>query len=215
MANLKEAVFGAKWMIAWKNKNFKNLVIIGSILLVLIFCFFPFFFQAIEKRDGITLNDWLLNKVPALNVSIFIFITIWAIALLCIVRMAQQPAIFIVTLWGYVFLCLMRILSISLVALNAPKELRDLKDPISNFFYGASFVTKDLFFSGHTSTMFLFFFCLQKKTDKTFALLGSLVVGFLLLIQHVHYSIDVLAAPFFAYICYWLAKKTAKPIITI
>ena len=77
MANLKEAVFGAKWKIAWKNKNFKHLVIIGSVLLVLIFCFFPFFFQAIEKRDGITLNDWLLNKLPALNVSIFIFINMF------------------------------------------------------------------------------------------------------------------------------------------
>ncbi|MBS1667438.1 MAG: hypothetical protein JST58_08680 [Bacteroidetes bacterium] len=215
MANFKEAVLGEKWVIAWENKNFKKRVIIGGVLLAIIFGFFPFFFQTIEKREGVALNDWLLNRLPALNVSIFIFISIWAIALLCIIRMAQEPPVFIITLWGYIFLCLMRIASISMVALNPPKDLRALIDPISNFFYGTNFVTKDLFFSGHTSTMFLFFFCLQKKTDKAFALLGSLVVGFLLLIQHVHYSIDVLAAPFFAYICYWLAKKTAKPIITI
>jgi hypothetical protein len=32
-------------------------------------------------------------------------------------------------------------------------------------------------------------------------------MGFLVLVQHVHYTIDVVSAPVFAYICYWLATK--------
>jgi len=59
-----------------------------------------------------------------------------------------------------------------------------------------------LFFSGHTATVFLLFLCLKKKQDKWLALGGSVLTGFLLLVQHVHYTIDVLAAPVFTYFIY-------------
>jgi hypothetical protein len=35
------------------------------------------------------------------------------------------------------------------------------------------------------------------------------MVGILLIIQHVHYTIDVLAAPLFAYVMYLLGSKIA------
>lgn len=43
----------------------------------MILTFFPWFFQTIEARNGILLNDWLLNQIPAYNVSLVIFICIW------------------------------------------------------------------------------------------------------------------------------------------
>jgi hypothetical protein len=118
--------------------------------------------------------------------------------------MAQQPSMFVVMLWAYLLMSLIRIAAITIVALNAPKGLVILADPLSNIFYGGSFITKDLFYSGHTSTAFLMYLCLQKKYDKIFALFASLMIGSLLLIQHVHYTIDILAAPIFAFLSYFI-----------
>jgi hypothetical protein len=41
------------------------------------------------------------------------------------------------------------------------------------------------------------------------AFIGSLLVGGLLLVQHVHYTIDVLGAFVFTYPLYWIAKRLA------
>ena len=70
--------------------------------------------------------------------------------------------------------------------------------------YGAHYITHDLFFSGHTTTVFLVFLCLKKKWDRIYVLTASIVLGMLLLAQHVHYTIDVLAAPVFTYAVYRL-----------
>jgi len=91
--------------------------------------------------------------------------------------------------------------------LNPPAGLIPLIDPLSNPFYGKGFVTKDLFFSGHTSTLFVMYLCFDQKIDKYFSLVTSTIVGILVLVQHVHYTIDVLAAPIFAFFALKITKK--------
>jgi len=207
MFQFNKLLYREKWQLAWQSRPFRRQTISGIIALITIFSLFPFFFQVIEKRNGIVLNDWLLNLLPPHNFSIPIFIIIYAVTLLLVIRMFQQPDIFIIMLWAYILLSIMRVTTISIVALNAPKNLVELTDPIGNLFYGRSFVTKDLFFSGHTSSLFLIFLCLQNKTDKAFAFTATFVVGFLLLFQHVHYTIDVITAPLFAFSGYLFSKK--------
>jgi hypothetical protein len=197
------------WAFAWQQALFRKKILAGVFLLVVILSILPFFFQTIEKRDGIYLNDWLLTRLPVYNVSIVIFIIIWSATLLCIIRAIQNPGIFIVLLWGYIFLFITRMIAIWLVPLAPPGNLIVLVDPISNTFYGRTFITKDLFYSGHTATVFLFFLCLQKKTDKAIALLCTISVAVLLAVQHVHYTIDIVFAPLFTFLCYKLAVKIA------
>ncbi len=112
-------------------------------------------------------------------------------------------------IYGYIIVSLSRMLSINLVPLDPPVGLIPLIDPLSNAFYGKTYITKDLFYSGHTSTIFLMFLCLRRRWDRLFALVGTLIVGRLLLVQHVHYTIDVLGAFVFTYPLYWLGKKFA------
>ena len=103
--------------------------------------------------------------------------------------------------------------SITLTALNAPKGFIELVDPVvSNIFYRHTLISKDLFFSGHTSTAFLMFLCLTKKFDKIFAFIATLIIASLLLIQHVHYSVDIFAAPVFAFISYLISKKIISSV---
>jgi len=203
LAELRE-----EWQDAWQSAWFRRRVIIGFVLVVVTLSLFPFFFQTIEKRNGILLHDPLLAWLHPHNVSLLIFVFIWAISLLGILRAVQTPSMFVTFIWAYWLLCILRTLAITLIPLDPPVGLVGLVDPISNFFYGEKFVTKDLFFSGHTSTVFLLFLCMPGRTDKKLALIATVVVGSLLLVQHVHYTLDVLGAIPFGWLAYWTARKT-------
>jgi membrane-associated phospholipid phosphatase len=187
--------------------GFRRKVIIGMVILIPLLSFFPYFFQTIERRHGIILNDPLLGILTPHNVSVPLFIIIWALSLLAIVRAAQHPRMFLTFLWAFIPLSLFRMLTITLVPLDPPVGLVGLVDPLSNFFYGPKFVTHDLFFSGHTSTVFLLYLCLPGKADKKLALAVTLSVAVLLLVQHVHYTLDVLGGFLFGWISWWISTR--------
>jgi len=202
--------FGEKWQSAWQSVVFRKKLFLGLLALVIIFSVFPWFFQTIEKRHGIQLNDWVLNGLPSYNVSTPIFIFIWLTTMLMLLRCIQSPEIFIRILWSYTLLCYSRVITIGLVPLDPPAGLIALNDRLANAFYGPTFITRDLFYSGHTASVFLMFLCFRNKVDKWFTLCATIIVGILLLIQHVHYTVDVIAAPVFAYAMYLLAMRIVK-----
>jgi hypothetical protein len=195
------------WLIAWQQPKFKKKMTLGFVLLVFTLAALPFFFQAIEKRNGVVLNDWLLNRLPAYNVCVLIFILIWGVTLLGIIRAIQSPELCLVMVWSYVLVCISRMILIWLFPLNPPAHLIPLLDPLSNTFYGKNFITRDLFYSGHTASLFLFYLCFKKRKDKIIALQCTIAIAFLLLVQHVHYTIDIVFAPLFTFLCYRLAAR--------
>jgi hypothetical protein len=194
------------WKINWQSSDYRKKLITGLILISFILLSLPFFFQAIEKRNGISFNDYLLSWLPAYDLSIYIFTVIWSMTLLIFSRFKQDPNIFLTFLWGFILINLSRFVSIGLIPLNAPADLIPIHDPISNHFYGPKFITKDLFFSGHTAAMFLMFLCLKKRTDKILALIATIIIGIAVLLQHVHYTMDVVMAPVITYFL-WIGSK--------
>lgn len=198
------------WKAAWQVTIYKKYFWIGLILLAIILTAFPYFFNYIETRNGATINDWILNKIPAADVSNWVFGIIWSMALLTIIRCIQSPSIFLVFLWGFIILSLSRMITIIAFPLNPPISLVELIDPISNRFYGSKFITKDLFYSGHTATQFLMFLCLKQKPDKLLTLISTIAIGALVLVQHIHYTVDVVAAPLFTYGVFLIAKKIVE-----
>jgi hypothetical protein len=194
------------WTIFWNSRYKRYQMIIGTVIIFAIIFSLQFFFAHIQKRKGAVLNDWLLARIPAHDVSVLIFALIWGMALLIIIRTAKNPNIYITYCWTLIFVYLVRFVTLSVVALDPPSGLIPLVDPLSNFFSGNVAITKDLFFSGHTTTMFLIFLCLEKRTDKLIALIAAFAVACLLLVQHIHYTIDVLAAPVVVYPCYRLTR---------
>jgi len=196
------------WKEAVKDQCFLIKLIVVSAIFIGILVAFPHFFHHIEQRDGKLLRDFIVENVRPTDVSIPIFICIWGITALVIVRSVKEPQLFLNAFCAFVILTLFRMVTISLIALNPPQGLIPLVDPISNFFYGKShFITKDLFFSGHTSSQFLYFLSLYKRRDKVLALVSTVIVGSLVLVQHVHYTVDVVAAIPLTYICYLASKK--------
>jgi hypothetical protein len=84
-------------------------------------------------------------------------------------------------------------------------------DPGLGFFDGVySYLNFQLgfFFSGHTGLPFLFalIFWHERSTRLVF-LAVSLIFGIAVLFGHIHYSIDVFAAPFMAYGIFGIAKR--------
>lgn len=196
------------WSDAFRDRSFRRKFLITTLALLISLAGLPFFFNIIEERPGRSLTDPLLDILPAIDVSWAIVSILWLMILLSLVRAIQSPRFTILVFLSYSFLYLSRYITISLVPLEPPQDLVMLYDPISNAFYGPkSFITKDLFYSGHTASQFILFFALKRKSDKIFALVCSIGIGILVLVQHIHYTIDVLAAPVFAFFCYFVAKK--------
>lgn len=190
------------WEAAFKNRTYITRLIAGLIVLAAILCTFTAFFQHIQQRKGVVLNDVVLKYIPAVNVSLLLLICIWATTLLVVTRFVKSPALLLNFLWVFILLSLFRMATLTFVALDPPEKLITIVDPLSTAFYGKNFITKDLFFSGHTATMIIMFFCLEKRADKIFALVTSLLVAVLVLVQHIHYTIDVAFAGPFAYLSY-------------
>src|SRR5580704_13855836 len=89
-ACMEQSIKG-KWQTAWASKNFRNKLLAGILLLFITLATFPFFFQTIEERNGKVLNDWLLNQLPAFNMSVPIFVIIWFSTLFVFIRCFQSP----------------------------------------------------------------------------------------------------------------------------
>ncbi|GAA4327708.1 phosphatase PAP2-related protein [Flaviaesturariibacter amylovorans] len=195
------------WREAWEDRPFRKRLIVAVVLMLGVLAALPPFFQVIEARGGRHIQDPLLKYLGPADVSVPIFACIWGVVLLGIRRAVKSPRFVYLFLGSYVPLTLLRMATIYMTSLEPPEGLIPLVDPIANRFYGEEFVTRDLFFSGHTATVFLFAYCLPEKWERWLAAAAGTAVGVLVLVQHVHYSIDVLAAPFLTYLCYFAAKK--------
>ena len=199
------------WAMAVANSRFRNKLIAGVVLLVAILLFFPIFFAVIESRKGLVMNDWLLSNIGPHDFSVPVFIIIWSMTLMFFIRSYNQPQLFLTVVWCVVLLSLVRMTTIYLVALDPPAGLIKLQDPLTSLTYGGRniFITKDLFFSGHTSNMLVLAFCFEKRSDKWLAFIGAIAVGIMVLFQHVHYSIDVIAAFIITFLLVKVGKKLA------
>jgi membrane-associated phospholipid phosphatase len=187
----------AGWYHAFTCINFKLKLFAGIFLLGVMLSLFPAFFRYIEQRNQlIAISDPFLANWGPVDLSLSIFIIIWGTTLFFLYRCLTKPVMFVQAIYALLVLCIIRMGCIYLVPLEPPADLIALRDPLSSLTYGGAnvFITKDLFFSGHTSNMLILVICLQNKWDKIFAGVAAVAIGIMVLLQHVHYSIDVLAA---------------------
>jgi hypothetical protein len=196
------------WEICWKTDvRFRIRFVMTILILLTIAVSINFFFLFIEERKGYEFPDPLLNSFSPYALSIYTFLLIYSAIVFTLLSLINKPRILLNALQALAILMIVRMLVLYFVALEAPKTMIPLQDPfIEKFFYGQTRITKDLFFSGHVSILCLTIFYIPRY--KMLMLFITAVVAVLILLQHVHYSIDVLAAPFFSWVSYKIVAKT-------
>lgn len=177
------------------------------LVLISILTSMPKFFQYIQSREGQQLKDPVLEMLPAYDCSIFIFCAMYILSLYAIYLSWKNSWLFFRYAFAYVLVTLFRAFCIIVLPLEPPAGLVTLTDPFVTFMYGGMEVTKDLFFSGHTSSMYLIYLVVKNTNAKYLALFVSISVGVMLLIQHIHYTIDVIFAYPATYFCYKISEK--------
>lgn len=193
-----------KWGTFLQNKYYRNEFVISVVILAFALFTFSNFLNFVQTRNGITLSDPLLHFYKAVNLTWLTFSLIYFSIILVLFSLANSPGKLVFTVQCYSLLLLIRMVMMSLMPLNPPAGMISLNDPFVQFFGTGQILTKDLFFSGHVATLFLFYLVTEKKIFKTFFLIATILVGITVLLQHVHYTIDVVSAPFFSYLSYRL-----------
>lgn len=174
------------------------------------------FLDYAEARPGVVLQDPVLQLFNPIDLTWLIFGLIYLCLLVGIFSLLKHPEKLLLAFQSYTLIVIVRIAAMYLVPLEAPEKLIVLKDPFVEMFGSGDSLTKDLFFSGHTATLFLLFLTAESKKLKLIFILSAAVVGVSIILQHVHYIIDVFAAPFFTYACFKAAASLSlyklKPV---
>lgn len=199
----------AKWSEINEKKKYAFIFLAHIALLAAIAVFFSQFLLYVEQRSGFEMYDPILPLFTAIDVTWLIFALLYSGSAVGVFLLLRNPSATVLALRTYIFLLLFRVCAMYLLPLEPPKGMIALHDPFVELFWSSGIVlTKDLFFSGHTATMVFLSLTAQKKHQKLLFAVLAAAVGVLVILQKVHYTADVLAAPIFAYFAYWSARKS-------
>ncbi|MDL2716112.1 MAG: phosphatase PAP2-related protein [Acidobacteriota bacterium] len=201
----------AAWTEAWRDPRFRARLALTIPALVAVLALLARFLEFAEARAGIVLPDPVLALLPPRDLTWLTFTLIYLGLAFGVARLATAPRTLVVALQAYVVMVLFRIAAMAVTPLEPPPGMIALHDPLVRLFGPGKLLTKDLFFSGHTSTLFLLALAVPGRRSKAFFLFCTAAVGMSVLAQHVHYTIDVLVAPLFAYASFRLALRSAGP----
>ncbi len=160
------------------------------------------------ERASNAVTDIVLSNIRVFDVdAIFIYGTIffWTfVGILCLFELKWLPF----TFKSIALFVLIRSVFISLTHIG-PFHDQVIINPasiVSKFTFGG-----DLFFSAHTGLPFLLALIFWDKLYlRLFFILTSIVFGTVVLLGHLHYSIDVLSAFFITFTIYHIAEKFFK-----
>ncbi|KAF0151194.1 MAG: hypothetical protein FD143_2133 [Ignavibacteria bacterium] len=198
------------WKAAFADSGFITKLIVSTILLSIVLFFLANYLPYNETRPGSTLHDPLLETFEPIDLTWISFVLIYGALIIGLSALAKFPRSVLIAFQSYALLASLRLITIHFLPLNAPPAIIPMEDPFVAFFGGGKTLLKDLFFSGHTSTMFLLALTAQNKYLKLSFVICTILIGATVLAQHVHYTIDVIAAPFFAYTTYRIAHLINK-----
>ncbi|MBK9108467.1 MAG: hypothetical protein IPM92_08870 [Saprospiraceae bacterium] len=204
----------SKWKQDATEWRFWFLAIFTFICAMLFFLNVGNYLEFIESRKGCSLDDAVLNLLTASNVSDYIFFIIYAGAVTVILYCIQSPWTILYTAQIFLLMNIIRGFCMYVTPLEPPLDIIPLHDPLLiTYVYLENPKLKDLFFSGHTATLTVYCLIFRKQLLMQRIFKGlTIMMGFLLLIQHCHYTIDVIGAIPMAYFSYLIMRSFWKKL---
>ena len=190
------------WKAAWRHVAFRVETVATFVLLVIVLGLFSRFLEWVELRNGASISDPIIATIAARDFTWPIFLLIYGGLILGLATLAAHPVRLIAAVQSYILMVLIRFVVMYVTPFDPPPGIIPLADPFVQFFGSGSVPTKDLFFSGHTATLLLLSFAARRNGLKLSFALCAFIVAVLIVWQHVHYTVDVLVAPFVAYASY-------------
>jgi hypothetical protein len=200
------------WGESWKDRAFRIESIVTVVLLVGIVSGLANFLQVIERRPGAVLNDPVLAMFQPVDLTWVTFALIYGGLLLAIGILLSHPRRLMIAFQCYSMMVIVRMIAMSLTPLDPPPTMIALVDPTVSYFGTGMTPSRDLFFSGHTSTMLLLALTVPSIRWRNLFAAATVAVAVCVLAQHAHYTIDVFAAVFFAYGSYAMVLRAREAL---
>ena len=148
----------------------------------------------VDHVQGQAVGDLILDNIPIYDLN---FIFFWAVLIFWIGNIIYRlifPKEFpfiLVSLSLFVFI---RCFFIALTHIGPPETLLVVPEELSYYSFNA-----DMFFSGHVGAPFFYALLTSVKSVKWIAIIYSIIMVFIVLMSHGHYSIDIFASFFIAH----------------
>jgi PAP2 superfamily C-terminal len=198
------ATVRSAWATAWREPSFRSGWLAVLLTTVPIVFFLPVFFAHIEAKPGLVPYDPVLALVGPWDVTWLTFTVLYGTVLVGVWRGFRDPWCILRGSQAYLLMLVLRGFAMEAFTLEAPADIIPLIDPVTALVYpGDRPFQKDLFFSGHTATLAIMFCIAIGRKARSISLLATVSIAVLVLVQHVHWTVDVLAAPVFV----WLAWR--------
>ena len=187
-----------------QNPRYRRGLFFGFSLLILSFIAGNLAGEYASQVAGNRVDDLILSYLPMRNVTfVHVYAALFFWISFILYMLTHPEKIPFISKTAALFI-LVRSTFICLTHLGAPTNELNIPDNMASFFL----FDGDLFFSGHVGGPFLLMLLFwENKKLRYFCLLSSIFFAYIVLVGHIHYSIDVFAAPFITYGVYALSCK--------
>ncbi|MDE2079005.1 MAG: hypothetical protein KGI73_01315 [Patescibacteria group bacterium] len=192
----------------FSDKKYFTAFITGAVFLVVASYANSLAVQYANERVSNSVTDIILSNTPVFDVDgFFIYGAIALIVIataICVWRLRAAPFV----MKSVALLVVIRAAFVSMTHISPYPEHVAVGPDMFTKLFPSVFTGSDLFFSGHTAIPFLLALMFWDNVYLRFLFLGfSAAFAVVVLLGHLHYTIDVAAAYFITYTIFVLAKK--------
>ncbi len=199
------------WTEALKIPRYRWALAFCAATLAWMILFVPGFYRDIlTPKPGYLLNDFVLGFFTPRDLSLYIFVILYAATIQTIASHFREADVLLLGLCVYFAMNIVRTATMYLVTLEPPVGIILLTDPISSALYPDQGFAKDLFFSGHISSIMVTVLIEKNKAARWLKIAGTFLMAVLLAWQHVHYTVDLIVAPLATWGVFLVATRLLK-----